>query len=359
MRPTSRPARRQLNEYNYFRRNVAGVQREWWFHRSGCRAWFVADRDTRTNEVHWTALPGDAPPNAGGDDDDAHAGPCGSRGMSRLPVQPGERIDRRAPIAFTFDGKTIPAFEGDTIASALYASGRRTFSRSFKYHRPRGELCGCGQCANSLVQIGGRPGVRALRRTGDRRDRGRAHEREARPGFRRDARDGHRRRPVHAAGLLLQDVHPSAAAVAAVREGAALRGRSWRAAQAPGRPRVAHRVPPASLRRARDRRRHRRADRRAARRRAGRRRRALRRGHRARRGAALRGRARASTRVGRPRARGRCGDPLQCAGARVLRRARASLAGRARCTRSARTAISPRPAHSSSHSCSPTTTYRA
>jgi sarcosine oxidase subunit alpha len=81
--------------------------------------------------------------------------------LSRLPVQPGERIDRGRPISFTFDGKAIPAFEGDTIASALYASGRRTFSRSFKYHRPRGELCGCGQCANSLVQIGGRPGVRA------------------------------------------------------------------------------------------------------------------------------------------------------------------------------------------------------
>ena len=81
--------------------------------------------------------------------------------MSRLPVQPGERIDRAGEISFTFDGKTIPAFAGDTIASALYASGRRTFSRSFKYHRPRGELCGCGQCANSLVQIGGRPAVRA------------------------------------------------------------------------------------------------------------------------------------------------------------------------------------------------------
>ena len=81
--------------------------------------------------------------------------------MSRLPVQPGERIDRGRPIGFTFDGKQVSAFEGDTIASALYAGGRRTFSRSFKYHRPRGELCGCGQCANSLVQIGGRPGVRA------------------------------------------------------------------------------------------------------------------------------------------------------------------------------------------------------
>jgi sarcosine oxidase subunit alpha len=81
--------------------------------------------------------------------------------VTRLSTQPGERIDRSRAISFTFDGKTIPAYEGDTIASALYAAGRRTFSRSFKYHRPRGELCGCGHCANSLVQIGGRPGVRA------------------------------------------------------------------------------------------------------------------------------------------------------------------------------------------------------
>ena len=63
-RPASRPDRRELNAYNYFRRNVAGPQREWWFHRSGCRAWFVAERDTRTNVVHWTALPAEAPGSA-------------------------------------------------------------------------------------------------------------------------------------------------------------------------------------------------------------------------------------------------------------------------------------------------------
>ena len=57
-RPKSRPSVRELNTYNYFRRNVAGVQREWWYHRSGCRTWFLAERDTRNNEVHWTAVPG-------------------------------------------------------------------------------------------------------------------------------------------------------------------------------------------------------------------------------------------------------------------------------------------------------------
>ena len=37
--------------YLYDRTNVAGVERGWWFHRAGCRRWFQADRDTRTNEV--------------------------------------------------------------------------------------------------------------------------------------------------------------------------------------------------------------------------------------------------------------------------------------------------------------------
>jgi sarcosine oxidase, subunit delta len=57
-RPKSTPSLRELGEYNYFRTNVAGIQREWWNHRSGCGAWFIAERDTRTNEVMWTELPG-------------------------------------------------------------------------------------------------------------------------------------------------------------------------------------------------------------------------------------------------------------------------------------------------------------
>ena len=81
--------------------------------------------------------------------------------MTRLPEQPGERIDRTRELQFQFDGKPVRAFAGDTIASALFAEGRRTFSRSFKYHRPRGLLCCAGQCPNCLVQVDGAPGVRA------------------------------------------------------------------------------------------------------------------------------------------------------------------------------------------------------
>jgi sarcosine oxidase, subunit alpha len=81
--------------------------------------------------------------------------------MSRLPEQPGEVLNRQNVLRFTFDGKPVEAFEGDTIGSALYAAGRRTFSRSFKYHRRRGLLCCAGQCPNCIVAVDGAPGVRA------------------------------------------------------------------------------------------------------------------------------------------------------------------------------------------------------
>ena len=56
-RPGERPSLHDLGSYNYFRVNRAGVQREWWYHRSGCRAWFLAERDTTTNRVLSVTLP--------------------------------------------------------------------------------------------------------------------------------------------------------------------------------------------------------------------------------------------------------------------------------------------------------------
>ena len=81
--------------------------------------------------------------------------------MSRLSTQAGERIDRNEKLSFTFDGKRIEAYAGDTIGSALYAAGQRTFSRSFKYHRRRGLMCVAGQCPNCICAVDGAPGARA------------------------------------------------------------------------------------------------------------------------------------------------------------------------------------------------------
>jgi sarcosine oxidase, subunit delta len=49
-------------DYRFNRVNTAGVQTEWWFHRSGCREWLQAVRNTVSNEVLQTYLPGEDHP---------------------------------------------------------------------------------------------------------------------------------------------------------------------------------------------------------------------------------------------------------------------------------------------------------
>jgi sarcosine oxidase subunit delta len=44
-------------EYRFLRTNESGVQTEWWFHRSGCKQWLQAVRNTVSNEVLESWLP--------------------------------------------------------------------------------------------------------------------------------------------------------------------------------------------------------------------------------------------------------------------------------------------------------------
>jgi sarcosine oxidase subunit alpha len=82
----------------------------------------------------------------------------------RLPAPFGQLIDRSRKVAFTFDGRNVEGYAGDTISSALAGSGRWLLSRSFKYHRPRGILSAAGLEANTVVQVGAEPNVLADRR---------------------------------------------------------------------------------------------------------------------------------------------------------------------------------------------------
>jgi len=41
------------------RENASGVEKEWWYHRLGCKKWLVALRDTRDNTVVKTFWPGE------------------------------------------------------------------------------------------------------------------------------------------------------------------------------------------------------------------------------------------------------------------------------------------------------------
>ncbi len=78
----------------------------------------------------------------------------------RLPPQPDEWIVRGERVRFEFEGEPCEGFVGDTVTSALLASGRRVLGRSFKYHRPRGVLSAANHDANVLLQTSSRLNVR-------------------------------------------------------------------------------------------------------------------------------------------------------------------------------------------------------
>ena len=74
--------------------------------------------------------------------------------MSTRLSNGGRLINRSKSIEFSFDGKRLNGYEGDTLASALLANNQTLVGRSFKYHRPRG-IVACGpEEPNALVGLG-------------------------------------------------------------------------------------------------------------------------------------------------------------------------------------------------------------
>ena len=69
-------------------------------------------------------------------------------------LESGGRIHREKPLSFTFDGKKMIGYEGDTLASALLANGVSVVARSFKYSRPRGIVGHGAEEPNAIIQLG-------------------------------------------------------------------------------------------------------------------------------------------------------------------------------------------------------------
>src|SRR5467141_2470314 len=63
----------------------------------------------------------------------------------------------------SLDGQDIEAQEGDTVAAALLRARITTFTRSIKYHRPRGPFCLAGSCGQCLMRVDGVPSLQACR----------------------------------------------------------------------------------------------------------------------------------------------------------------------------------------------------
>jgi len=71
--------------------------------------------------------------------------------MARIQEHPILKPSEGEPFPFTFDGKRIEALPGETISSALFAAGIRTFGKHPKDGSPQGIFCANGQCSQCMV----------------------------------------------------------------------------------------------------------------------------------------------------------------------------------------------------------------
>ena len=79
--------------------------------------------------------------------------------MNRLSQLPTLRINPEEKLSLKYSGKSYQGVSGDTVATALFADGVRIFSRSLKYHRPRGLYSLDGESSNTCMQVNGFPNV--------------------------------------------------------------------------------------------------------------------------------------------------------------------------------------------------------
>ncbi|MFT3707358.1 MAG: 2Fe-2S iron-sulfur cluster-binding protein [Archangium sp.] len=68
-----------------------------------------------------------------------------------------------SPVTIELEGEQFQARAGEPVAAALLAKGETIFSRSPKYHRPRGPFCMTGSCAHCLMRVDGVPNVPTCR----------------------------------------------------------------------------------------------------------------------------------------------------------------------------------------------------
>jgi predicted molibdopterin-dependent oxidoreductase YjgC len=64
-------------------------------------------------------------------------------------------------MTFTFEGRSVTAEPGQSVAAALWADGVRSWRRTRQGGQPRGLFCGIGVCFDCLVVVNGVAGQRA------------------------------------------------------------------------------------------------------------------------------------------------------------------------------------------------------
>jgi predicted molibdopterin-dependent oxidoreductase YjgC len=78
----------------------------------------------------------------------------------KVSARTAAAVERGQAIEIEVDGARVVAYEGETIATALLASGRRAFRKTAKHEAPRGLFCGMGICFDCVMTVNGVRNVR-------------------------------------------------------------------------------------------------------------------------------------------------------------------------------------------------------
>jgi predicted molibdopterin-dependent oxidoreductase YjgC len=70
------------------------------------------------------------------------------------------KFPEKKSVTIFVDGEPIAAREGEPIAAALMAAGKRVFRFTKKRQEPRGYFCGLGRCTDCAMTVNGIPQVR-------------------------------------------------------------------------------------------------------------------------------------------------------------------------------------------------------
>lgn len=71
-----------------------------------------------------------------------------------------ESYNKGRKVTFSFDGKGLSGYEGESIAAALKAAGVMVHRYTAKQHKPRGIFCAIGRCTDCVMIVNGVPNVR-------------------------------------------------------------------------------------------------------------------------------------------------------------------------------------------------------
>lgn len=70
------------------------------------------------------------------------------------------KLEKRKKVKIMVDGEELECYEGEMIAAALLASGKKIFRYTARYMEARGVFCAIGRCTDCVMTVNGVSNIR-------------------------------------------------------------------------------------------------------------------------------------------------------------------------------------------------------